>query len=192
MGIFIVEAIVHSCTYFECVLCIYPPCNMSTPQCKLPHQATHLYLTAGSLETTMLYEAGLAIPEFASFTLLRNPQAIAPMTAFYRTSALIAIENNTGVIFSTPTWRASKDWGEKLAYFPDDLKAINQESVAFLASIKRQSDLNQAKILISGCVGPRGDGYIVGRKMTVKEAELYYWDQVAALAGAGPGLRDDF
>lgn len=161
---------------------------MSTPQRKLPHQDSCLYLTAGSLETTLLYEFGFDMPEFASFPLLRNPKATGPMTDFYLNSALIALQNNAGVVFSTPTWRASKDWGEKLGFSIQDLTEINQEAVALLESIRRRTDLRQAKVVISGCVGPRGDGYVIGRKMTPMEAEEYHRDQVAALAGAGVDL----
>ena len=155
---------------------------------KLPHQGTSLYLTAGSLETTMLYEAGLDFPEFASFTLLSNPKAIKPMTDFYRNSALIAMEYSAGIVFSTPTWRASRDWGAKLAYSPQEITSINHESVSFLQSIRSQPDLRDAKVLLSGCVGPRGDGYVVGVKMGREEAAEYHYEQVAALASAGVDL----
>jgi S-methylmethionine-dependent homocysteine/selenocysteine methylase len=43
-------------------------------------------------------------------------------------------------------------------------------------------------IVVSGCLGPRGDGYDPGRIMSRQEAEDYHLRQAAALAAAGPDL----
>ena len=155
---------------------------------KLPHEDTRLYLTAGSLETTMLYEAGLDFPEFASFTLLRLPAARQPMSDFYRTAVNIALENNTGVILSTNTWRANLDWGAKLGYTSQDLAEINTEAVSLLQSIRSLPEFSNAYVLISGCIGPRGDGYIITDTMTITQAEEYHSHQVQALSTAGVDL----
>jgi S-methylmethionine-dependent homocysteine/selenocysteine methylase len=39
--------------------------------------------------------------------------------------------------------------------------------------------------VVSGNLGPRGDGYVAGERMTVGEAAAYHRPQVAALAAAG-------
>ena len=36
--------------------------------------------------------------------------------------------------------------------------------------------------MISGCVGPRGDGYVPGRTMSAAEAEAYHAEQIAVFA----------
>ena len=45
-------------------------------------------------------------------------------------------------------------------------------------------------IVVSGNVGPRGDGYVAGAQMTVAEATEYHRQQIRVLAetGAIPGL----
>jgi len=43
-------------------------------------------------------------------------------------------------------------------------------------------------MVISGCVGPRGDGYDPGQVMNVQEAEKYHMDQIRALADAGADM----
>jgi S-methylmethionine-dependent homocysteine/selenocysteine methylase len=40
----------------------------------------------------------------------------------------------------------------------------------------------ESTVLVSGCVGPRGDGYVAGEKMTADEAERYHRRQVAVFA----------
>ncbi len=40
-------------------------------------------------------------------------------------------------------------------------------------------------MLISGCIGPRGDGYRPGGAMTEAEAESYHSPQAQAFAGTG-------
>jgi homocysteine S-methyltransferase len=40
-------------------------------------------------------------------------------------------------------------------------------------------------MVISGCVGPRGDGYVPGQVMSVQEAEDYHAAQICTFSGAG-------
>ena len=149
----------------------------------LPHQRAQLFLLTGSLETTLLYEAGISFPSFASFTLIRRPEALTPMKEFYRAGALLAKDLHCGIVFSTPTWRASEDWGRQLGYSQKDLFDANQEAVRFVQEIRCEESLRGGDIVVSGCMGPRGDGYIVGQKMTIQEAEDYHRKQVEAFAG---------
>jgi S-methylmethionine-dependent homocysteine/selenocysteine methylase len=37
-------------------------------------------------------------------------------------------------------------------------------------------------VVISGCLGPRGDGYVADRAMLEKEAEDYHREQIAAFS----------
>jgi homocysteine S-methyltransferase len=43
-------------------------------------------------------------------------------------------------------------------------------------------------VLISGCIGPRGDGYVVGEVMSAKEAQGYHSAQVATFASTNSDL----
>jgi S-methylmethionine-dependent homocysteine/selenocysteine methylase len=43
-------------------------------------------------------------------------------------------------------------------------------------------------MLVSGCIGPRGDGYDPGRLMTAEAAGAYHAHQAEVLAGTGPDL----
>jgi S-methylmethionine-dependent homocysteine/selenocysteine methylase len=47
-------------------------------------------------------------------------------------------------------------------------------------------------ILISGCIGPRGDGYQPGKLMQPEEAADYHFTQIESLANAGADLVSAF
>ncbi len=47
-------------------------------------------------------------------------------------------------------------------------------------------------ILISGCIGPRGDSYVADQQMSADEAEAFHRWQIAVLAGAGVNLVSAF
>jgi S-methylmethionine-dependent homocysteine/selenocysteine methylase len=79
---------------------------------------------------------------------------------------------------------ANKDWAEKLGYSTDQLNEVNVKSIDMLKTIRDdyESSENGNMIVISGCVGPRGDGYIAGDKMTPCEALQYHVDQIRSFS----------
>jgi S-methylmethionine-dependent homocysteine/selenocysteine methylase len=54
--------------------------------------------------------------------------------------------------------------------------------------LKEEYQARGTPVVVSGCIGPRGDGYDPGAIMTVEEAEAYHGRQAQALASAGPDL----
>jgi S-methylmethionine-dependent homocysteine/selenocysteine methylase len=67
----------------------------------------------------------------------------------------------------------------------DRLAAANRESVAFLREACAARDV---RAIISGAIGPRGDGYVAGETMSTKEARSYHAPQIEAVASAGVDL----
>src|SRR5262249_10507429 len=65
------------------------------------------------------------------------------------------------------------------------LAAANRGGVELLDQLRAESGVS---LLISGCVGPRGDGYRAEDLMGTAEAERYHAAQVAAFAEAGADL----
>ncbi len=71
----------------------------------------------------------------------------------------IAIAKAAGLGFlESPTWRASADWGGKLGYSRDAI-ATNRDAIALMCKLSAIHATSTTPIIISGCVGPRGDGY---------------------------------
>jgi homocysteine S-methyltransferase len=91
------------------------------------------------------------------------------------------------VCADSPTWRANPDWAEKLGYDAAALKAINVRSIAFLEELRAGWETPGAPCVISGAIGPRGDGYKTGN-MDAVEAEAYHQGQIAAFVEAGADM----
>jgi S-methylmethionine-dependent homocysteine/selenocysteine methylase len=89
-------------------------------------------------------------------------------------------------MLESATWRANPDWGSQLGYSPADLARVNQDAITMLAGLRDRYGL--ADVVISGMVGPRGDGYRPGEQPAPEEAADYHAPQVEALAGAGADI----
>ena len=146
---------------------------------ELPQLSGDLFLTDGGLETTLIFHEGIDLPEFAAFVLLENEDGCEMLRKYYRRYADIARDNNVGFILESMTWRASQDWGTKLGYSPDQISDFNRKSIELLQGIRREYEGAIPHMVISGCIGPRGDGYSADISMTVAEAEVYHRTQIA-------------
>src|SRR3546814_7251030 len=54
----------------------------------------------------------------------------------------------------------------------------NRQSIALLVDLRRLFESERSPMVISGCVGPRGDGYRVEDAMTVERAQAYHAKQI--------------
>lgn len=159
---------------------------------KLPQLSQDYFLTDGGLETTLVFEKKFDLPYFASFPLVNNKKGIIALKEYYKTYIDIALKNKTGIILESPTWRASSDWGKKMGYSESDIAKINLESIRLLQDLQNQFETPDTKIVISLCIGPRGDGYRSDNMMTSKEAEKYHSFQVDTAAESGADLVSAF
>ena len=152
----------------------------------LPQLDGSLWLTDGGIETTLIFQEGLELPDFAAFHLLKTAEGEAALRKYFRTYADLAQRFGTGLILESATWRASPDWAGKLGYDARDLNALNRKAVSILEDIRKE--YAQTPTAISGCLGPRGDGYNPARRMTEKEAEAYHGTQVGVFADSAADL----
>jgi S-methylmethionine-dependent homocysteine/selenocysteine methylase len=148
----------------------------------LPLLSERLFLTDGGLETTLIFHEGIELPYFAAFDLLRTPEGVQALRRYYARHAAIAEANGLGFILESPTWRASADWGQKLGYSEAALAAINRKAIALMVDLREGCESPGSPMVISGCVGPRGDGYDPGHKMSADEAEAYHAVQIGTFA----------
>jgi homocysteine S-methyltransferase len=133
-------------------------------------------ITDGGMETTLIFKQGFDLPDFASFVLLDDAAGRDALRAYYRSYIDIAETRGVGIILDTPTWRANHDWGERLGYGTEALADVNRRAVAML------EELRSPRVVISGCIGPRGDGYRVDATMSAEDAEAYHAPQVETFA----------
>jgi S-methylmethionine-dependent homocysteine/selenocysteine methylase len=155
---------------------------------RLPQLDGGMFLTDGGIETTLIFHDKLDLPYFAAFCLLKDKIGRDALVRYYRSHASIAHANGSGFILESPTWRASADWGAKLGYSAEAIADINQAAIALMAELREEFQTPRTPIVISGCVGPRGDGYDPGQVMTEAEAKAYHSQQVAAFADSDADL----
>ncbi|MFC3110735.1 homocysteine S-methyltransferase family protein [Undibacterium arcticum] len=155
---------------------------------KLPQLGDGLYITDGGVETTLIFHEGLELPDFAAFHLLKTPEGEAALRKYFRTYAEIAKRFGTGLILESATWRANADWGTRLGYMPEALANANCRAIHLLEEIRDEYETDQTPMVISGCLGPRGDGYVPDRAMSEQEAETYHQAQVETLAGSAADM----
>ena len=144
----------------------------------LPQLSGDLFLTDGGIETTLIFHDGFELPEFAAFDLLKNDEGIDALRKYFRTYASIAREYQVGFILESATWRASSDWGVKLGYSAEELAEKNQQAIELLDEIRGEYQDENKRMVISGCVGPRGDGYNPSDFMTEGAAKSYHAVQI--------------
>ena len=146
---------------------------------KLPQLSDRLFLTDGGLETTLIFHEGIELPYFASFDLMKSKTGVATLRAYYERYIAMAKENGLGFVLEAHTWRANPDWAAKLGYSRAQLADANGAAIALLADIRRKHETPRTPIVISGNIGPRGDGYKVENAMSAKEAADYHGEQIA-------------
>lgn len=154
----------------------------------LPQLDGGMFLMDGGLETTLVFHDKIDLPYFASFDLLREREGKARLRNYYQRYLEIARERGFGFILEAPTWRANADWGAKMGYSPLALAAVNREAVEMLEELRGESAGAGFPVVVSGCIGPRGDGYDPGRLMSVSEAEDYHAAQIETFAGTGADM----
>jgi S-methylmethionine-dependent homocysteine/selenocysteine methylase len=155
---------------------------------RLPQLAGKLFLTDGGLETTLIFHEGLELPCFAAFNLLKDAAGQAVLNQYFRRYMEIARDSDLGFILESVTWRASADWGAKLGYSESQLEEINRRGIAMLHELRNEYESPASPMVISGCIGPRGDGYNPASFMSDLEAEAYHRAQAEIFSDAGADM----
>jgi S-methylmethionine-dependent homocysteine/selenocysteine methylase len=139
-------------------------------------------LTDGGLETTLIFLEGFDLPCFASFDLLKDDKGLNVLSNYYRRYLEIARDNGFGFILETPTWRANPDWIESTGYQRTAVSELNEKAVELMVTLRDEFESYLSSIVISGCIGPRGDGYQADNQMSQDEAREYHSEQVYAFS----------
>lgn len=155
---------------------------MAKSKANLPHESADLFLTDGGLETTLVFLEGFELPYFAAFDLLKDEKGYNAIRSYYKRYLKIAKDFKAGFILESPTWRANPDWIEKIGYPKSAVWEINEKAVQLLVDLKSEFENELSTIIISGCVGPRGDGYRPENAMTIEEAQEYHSKQIEAFS----------
>ncbi len=155
---------------------------MSRYRDQLPQLENRVFLTDSGLETTLIFHDGYDLPHFAAFGLLDDDEGGRErLDRYFREHAAVALEVGAGAVLESATWRASPDWAELLGLSVDQLDALNRSAIEQLDRLREELGEDRA-VVVSGCVGPRGDGYDGTVLMDPREAQDYHAVQVRTFA----------
>jgi len=152
---------------------------------RLPQLDGQIFLTDGGLETTLIFHEGWDLPVAEAFVLLDSARGVAALRAYFDRYVPMAVKQGTGFVLESPTWRANPDWAARIGYDRNKLDKLNRAAIDLMREIRDAYETERSPMVISGCVGPRGDGYDPGKVMSPDEAESYHAGQIGVFRDAG-------
>jgi homocysteine S-methyltransferase len=155
---------------------------MTRADARLPQLDGGWFLTDAGLETVLIFQEGVALPEFAAFVLLQSREGRDRLRRYFRRFLeLAAAHHGAGFVLESPTWRAGWDWGTKLGFDGRAMQQVNHDAIALMRELQAEyASRITGPVVVSGCIGPRGDGYLAGAPI--------HQPQVDALAAAGADM----
>ena len=154
---------------------------MSRYRHHLPQLDGGLFLNDAGLETDLIFNHGIDIPEFAAHTLLANEQGHGALHQYMEGFLALACTIGAGFVLDTQTWRAQSHFGEELGQDAASLREANRLAVEFASGLRDESAENTGPIVINGLVGPRGDAYAPEQEIAASEAQRYHSEQLGWL-----------
>jgi homocysteine S-methyltransferase len=152
----------------------------------LPQLGGALFLADAGLETSLVHDDGLDLPDFTTFGLLDTDNGRNVLTTYYQRFVDLASKAGRGIVLETATWRVSADWLEAQAYPATDVARLNRAAVDVLLDLRARTP--GTTVVVSGCIGPRYDGYVAEPAPDWRTARDYHAAQVSALTAAGVDL----
>jgi homocysteine S-methyltransferase len=161
---------------------------MSPYRHALPQLGDRLFMTDGGLETYLVFHEGVDLPAFAAFDQLRDEVGCARLRRYFERYVAMARSYGCGLLLEAPTWRANRDWGAVIGYDAAALAEVNRRAVGMLQELRTTHATATLPIVVSGVIGPRGDGYRVEQRMSVGEARDYHDEQLRAFADSAADM----
>lgn len=161
---------------------------MNTSKAQLLLNGGGRYLTDGGIETTLIFHEGWQLPIGEAFTLIETEAGRAALTDYFERYIALAKGRGVGFLLESPTWRANPDWASKIGWDHKRLAHANAQAIALMRELRAKHETDATPVVISGCIGPRGDGYRAEQALGVDDAEAYHAWQIDVLADAGADL----
>lgn len=148
----------------------------------LPQLGDRIFATDGGMETELVFHDRRDLPCFAAFPLLDSDEGLERLRTYYRHYAELSRSHGFGLVLESPTWRANLDWGRQLGYDRQALTDANRKAIGLMLEIRKEAETPATPVVISGNLGPRGDGYKPEGRMSPREAQDYHDFQVHTFA----------
>ena len=154
----------------------------------LPQLDGQTMVTDGGIETVLVFHEGIDLPEFAAFDLLATDEGTSRLRHYYETYTSLAEAHGVGLVLESPTWRANPDWARAIGYTLEELADLNRRAIELMTEVRTETGPGVSPIVISGCIGPQGDGYDPATRMSAEDAETYHSFQVGVFAGTAADM----
>lgn len=148
---------------------------------QLPQLDGEIYLTDGGAETSLIHDLGADLPEFAAYPLLESDAGRQLLDDYLDPYLELAQTYDRGFVIDTQTWRANRDWGARLGHGPERLDELNRLAIELAVARRASLSLNRP-VVVSGNIGPRGDGYVPDATGRIHEFRDYHRVQVETFA----------
>lgn len=155
---------------------------MSQYRQHLPQLDGGMFLNDAGLETDLIFNHGIDIPEFAAHTLFDGGQGQTALRQYMEGFLTLARDTGAGFVLDTQTWRAQSRFCEELGQDAAALQQANRVAVEFAAGLRDTYASNTGPIVINGLIGPRGDAYAPETEIAAAEAQRYHSEQLGWLA----------
>ena len=149
---------------------------------ELPQLSGQVFLCDGGVETDLIFNHGVDVPEFAAHTLLATASGKDILAGYFRDFLALAKAMNTGFILDSQTWKAHSHWAGDLGASERELRRANHASIEFIAGLRDEFAGNARPIVLNGIIGPKGDGYTPEARVSPAEARTYHQQQIDWLA----------
>src|SRR4051812_8390244 len=112
----------------------------------LPQLGPELFLTDSGLETELLFNQGIELPQFAAFPLLNDADGMRRLRAYYDAHVAVAERAGARFVLEAPTWRANADWGTLLGLDAAALADVNRRAIELMVDVR-----GERPYPVSGC-----------------------------------------
>ncbi len=99
---------------------------MPTYRHDLPQLTESVFISDSGLETDLVFNHGVDLPEFAAFPLVDDAIGRQLLQRYFSDHLSIATDHGVGIVLEAPTWRASSGWGARLGYDSAELRRVNR------------------------------------------------------------------
>lgn len=155
---------------------------MTKHSIRIPQLDGGFFLTDGGLETDLMFNHGVEIPEFAAHTLLADSKGREAMANYFRGFLSLARDMDAGYILDSQTWKAHMHWADALGANEAELRAVNHASVDMIVQLRKEFSDNAKPIVLNAVIGPQGDAYAPEAEVAAHQAEEYHSKQIGWLA----------
>ncbi len=143
-------------------------------------------LTDGGIETRVVYEFGLTLPEpLEAVALLDDERGRDALARIYTSYLDVGRAAQLPMIVGTPTFRAGATQVALAGLPASDVERINAGAAHFSRGLRAQQGDYARQAFVAGVLGPAHDAYTPAAALDAERAERAHRAQAEALAEAG-------